>query len=162
MSTAPQDRRKSRKGNLLTAVTPDLVDAKGEAVKAECRLELAQAVSGLHAAIEKQNAVIKEQGAEFRIAIEKQNAAIEKQNAAIEKQGAEFRIAIEKQNAAIEKQNAAIEKQGAEHTAALAKHSSALDRRLTTNTYWMFATITAGYLALFGAAIAFLGQLASS
>ena len=151
----PRKTGGSREGSLVTAVTPDLVDAKGEAVKAECRLELAQAVSGLHAAIEKQ-------GAEFRITIEKQNAAIEKQNAAIEKQGAEFRIAIEKQNAAIEKQNAAIEKQGAEHTAALAQHSSALDRRLTTNTYWMFATITAGYLALFGAAIAFLGQLASS
>ena len=76
--------------------------------------------------------------------------------------GAEFRIAIEKQNAAIEKQNAAIEKHGAEHTAALATHSSALDRRLTTNTYWMFGAIAAGYLALFGATIAFFGQLASS
>ena len=153
----------------MTTVTAELVDAKAEAVKAELRLDMAEAVSGLTAAL-------KELGAEVRIAIEKQNATIEKQNAAIEKQGAEFtaalkelgaevRIAIEKQNATIEKQNAAIEKQnaaiekqnaaiekhGAEHTAALAKHSSALDQRLTTRTYWMFGAVAAGYLTLFGA-----------
>ena len=64
----------------MTTVTADLVDTKVEAAKAELRLEMAEAVSGILAAL-------KEQGAEVRIAIEKQNATIEKQ-------GAEFTAAL--------------------------------------------------------------------
>ena len=146
-SGAPAGQTGSWERSLAATVTAEMVDTKVEAVKAELRLDMAEAVSGLTAALTEQGAAfriaIEKQGAAFRIAIEKQNATIEKQNAAIEKQGAqltaaikelgaEVRIAIEKQNATIEKQNAAIEKQGAEMTAALAQYSSDLDQRLTT------------------------------
>ena len=183
-SGAPVGQTGSWERSLAATVTAEMVDTKVEAVKAELRLDMAEAVSGLTAALTEQGAAfriaIEKQGAAFSIAIEKQNATIEKQNAAIEKQGAqltaaikelgaEVRIAIEKQNAAIEKQNAAIEKQnaaiekqGAEMTAALAQYSSDLDQRLTTRTYWMFGLAAAGYLVLFGAAMVFLGQLAAT
>ena len=42
----------------MTAATVDLVDAKDEAVKAELRLDMAQAVSDVLIAIERQNATI--------------------------------------------------------------------------------------------------------
>ena len=42
----------------MTAATGDLVDAKDEAVKAELRLDMAQAVSDVLIAIERQNATI--------------------------------------------------------------------------------------------------------
>ena len=42
----------------MTAATVDLVDAKDEAVKAELRLDMAQAVSEVLMAIERQNAII--------------------------------------------------------------------------------------------------------
>ena len=77
--------------SLVTTVTAELVDTKAEAVKAELRLDMAEAVSGLNATIEKQNA-----------AIEKQNAAIEKQNATIEKQGAEHTAALAKHSSALD------------------------------------------------------------
>ena len=79
----------------MTTVTAELVDAKTEAVKAELRLDIAEAVSGFTAAV-------KELGAEVRIAIEKQNAAIEKQNAAIEKHGAEHTAALAKHSSALD------------------------------------------------------------
>ena len=66
----------------MTAATVDLVDAKDEAVKAELRLDMAQAVSEVLIAL-------KEQGAEFRMALEKQGrelaSAIERQNANLER-----------------------------------------------------------------------------
>ena len=58
----------------MTAATVDMVDDKDKAVKAELRLDIAQAVSNVLIAIEKQ-------GKELSSAIEKQNAAIERQNA---------------------------------------------------------------------------------
>ena len=76
----------------MTTATVDMVDAKDKAVKAELRLDIAQAVSNVLIAIEKQ-------GKELSSAIERQNTAIEKQNGTIN-------AAIERQNAAIERQNA--------------------------------------------------------
>ena len=66
----------------MTAATVDLVDAKDEAVKAELRLDMAQAVSEVLIAL-------KEQGAEFLIALEKQGrelaSAMEQQNTNLER-----------------------------------------------------------------------------
>ncbi len=69
----------------MTAATVDLVDAKDESVKAELRLDIAQAVSEVLMAIERQNETI-----------ERLNAAIERPSTAIERQDAAFnrRIAI--------------------------------------------------------------------
>ena len=55
----------------MTAATVDLVDAKDEAVKAELRLDMAQAVSDVLIAIERQNATIERLNAnlERRLAI---------------------------------------------------------------------------------------------
>ena len=62
----------------MTAATVDLVDAKDEAVKAELRSDMAQSVSDVLIALERQ-------GAEFRIALEKQGrelaSALERRNA---------------------------------------------------------------------------------
>ena len=77
----------------MTAATVDLVDAKDEAVKAELRLDMAQAVSEVLIAL-------KEQGAEFRMALKEQGAEF---RMALEKQGRELASAIERQNANLER-----------------------------------------------------------
>lgn len=65
----------------MTTATVDLVDAKDEAVKSELRLDMAQAVSDVVIALEKQ-------GKDFRIALERQgselSSAIERQNAILD------------------------------------------------------------------------------
>ena len=72
---------------MTTAVTEPLVDAKDDAVKAELRLDMAQAVSEFLLALERQNAVIDRMGSEHTAAIERLRL---EHVAAIERQGAHY------------------------------------------------------------------------
>ena len=117
----------------MTAVTDELVgDPKGGGAAAELRLEMVQAVSGFHTALEKR-------GTAFHTALEKRGTAF---HTALEKQGAAFYTALKEQ--------------GAEFCIALERHSATLDRRLATNAYWMAGGMAATSLALFGTVIALI------
>ena len=72
---------------MTTAVTEPLVDAKDDAVKAELRLDMAQAIAELLMAVERQNVVIERLSSEHAAAIERQGL---EHVAVIERQGAHY------------------------------------------------------------------------
>ena len=113
----------------MTTATVELVDAKDEAVKSELRLDMAQAVSDVVIALEKQ-------GKDFRIALERQGSEL---RIALERQGSELRIALERQ--------------GSELSSAIERQSAALDQRLATAAYLIFRGSAVGHLATVGVVI---------
>ena len=113
---------------MTTAVTEPLVDAKDDAVKAELRLDMAQAVAELLMAVERQNVVIERLSSEHAAAFE--------------------RLRLE--------HAAAIERQGLEHVAAIERQGAHYERRLSVATYWLFGAIVAGHLTTIGVVISLL------
>ena len=113
---------------MTTAVTEPLVDAKDDAVKAELRLDMAQAVS------------------EFLLALERQNTAIERLSS--EHTAAIERLRLEHAEA--------IERLRLEHVAAIERQGAHYERRLSVATYWLFGAIVAGHLTTIGVVVALL------
>ena len=113
---------------MTTAVTEPLVDAKDDAVKAELRLDMAQAISELLRAVERQNAVIDRLSLEHAAAFERLSS----------------------------EHAAAIERQGLEHVAAIERQGAHYERRLSVATYWLFGAIVAGHLTTIGVVVSLL------
>ena len=124
---------------MTTAVTEPLVDAKDDAVKAELRLDMAQAIAELLMAVERQNVVIERLSSEHAAAFERLRL---EHAAAFERLSSEHA--------------AAIERQGLEHVAAIERQGAHYERRLSVATYWLFGAIVAGHLTTIGVVISLL------
>ena len=124
---------------MTTAVTEPLVDAKDDAVKAELRLDMAQAIAELLMAVERQNVVIERLSSEHAAAFERLSS---------EHAAAFERLRLE--------HAAAIERQGLEHVATIERQGAHYERRLSVATYWLFGAIVAGHLTTIGVVISLL------
>jgi len=124
---------------VTTAVTEPLVDAKDDAVKAELRLDMAQAIAELLMAVERQNVVIERLSSEHAAAFERLRL---EHAAAFERLSSEHA--------------AAIERQGLEHVAAIERQGAHYERRLSVATYWLFGAIVAGHLTTVGVVVSLL------
>ena len=124
----------------MTSATADLVDAEDEVVKSELRSDIAQAVSDVVIALEKQ-------GKDFRTALERQGSEL---RIALERQGSELRIALERQGSEL---RIALERQGSELSSAIERQNTILDQRLATAAYLIFGGSAVGHLATIGVVI---------
>ena len=135
---------------MTTAVTEPLVDAKDDAVKAELRLDMAQAIAELLMAVERQNVVIERLSSEHAAAFERLRL---EHAAAFERLSSEHAAAFERLRL---EHAAAIERQGLEHVAAIERQGAHYERRLSVATYWLFGAIVAGHLTTIGVVISLL------
>ena len=108
-------------------------------MKAELRLDMAQAIAELLMAVERQNVVIERLSSEHAAAFERLR---------LEHAAAFERLRLE--------HAAAIERQGLEHVAAIERQGAHYERRLSVATYWLFGAIVAGHLTTIGVVISLL------